>query len=86
MHDFKRLRGLAAAMTPVTAPPITNSVGLGSDASEYETPPIGDAAAVAQAITKAGDRARGHNDTPAPKLSDTAEGILAAGRRRRAEV
>jgi hypothetical protein len=87
MHDFRRL----ATMTPEelallarSAPPVAvpRGAGLGSDAAEFETPPIGDAAALAAAIIAAG-KARVSGQTLSTKSSPLADAIVAAGEKRR---
>jgi hypothetical protein len=91
MHDFKHLAALTAgelAFLTKEAPTVATlgGIGLGPDASEFETSvPLVDSAAVARQIIKAGAKARrGGDDTP-PKLSTTAQAILRAGRVRRGE-
>jgi len=81
MHDFRKLAGLRLKEPTVIAP---RGVGLGADADQYETPSIGDPAAVAAAIIAAGVKARNGGDT-APKLSTLAEQILDAGKKRGGE-
>jgi hypothetical protein len=83
-EDFvKTLRSMTAPAAPpsVAAP---RGVGLGPDASEFETV-AADPAATARAIIAAGNKARGGGDTLAPKLSDAAQQIIDAGKRRRGE-
>jgi hypothetical protein len=83
MHDFRKLAGETLNAPPVVAE--TPVVGTGSDATEFETLiPRDDAAALAAAIIAAGDARRGGRAL-AQKLSATAQGIVAAGARRRAE-
>ncbi len=87
MHDFRKL----ATMTPQelawlapNAPTDTavRGAGIGPDSDQYETP-IGDAAALAKRIVTAGETARSGGTVLSTKLSDAAEKILAAGRKRR---
>jgi hypothetical protein len=83
MDNFRRFAGEALKTPPVVAE--TPVVGTGSDATEFETLiPRDDAAALAAAIIAAGDARRGGR-TLKPKLSATAQGIVTAGARRRAE-
>jgi hypothetical protein len=88
MRDFKQLAGLTAgelaALTRTEAPTVAapHGIGLGSDASQFETV-ASDPAATAAAIVAAAAKARGGGDTLAPKLSAAAEAILRAGRDRR---
>jgi hypothetical protein len=91
MQDFRRLATLTAgelAFLTKEAPTVAvaDGIGLGPDASEYETSvPPADSAAVARQIIKAGAKARRGGDGTPPKLSTMAEAILRAGRVRRGE-
>jgi hypothetical protein len=92
MHSFKQLAALTpqelAALTRTEAPTVAAAplgVGLGVDSDQFETHPIGDAAALAKRIVAAAKTARSGGPVLSVKLSDAAEKILAAGRRRRAE-
>jgi hypothetical protein len=87
MHDFRKL----ATMTPAelarlspTAPTVApHGIGVGVDADQYETP-IGDAARLASQIVAAAKTARAGGPMAA-KMSDAAQQIIDAGKRRRAE-
>jgi hypothetical protein len=84
MHDFRKLATMTPAelarLSPTVAAP--HGIGLGPDASQFETV-ASDPAATAAAIVAAAAKARGGGDTLAPKLSAAAEAILRAGRDRR---
>jgi hypothetical protein len=88
MHSFKQLAALTAgelAFLTKEAPTVATpgSIGLGPDASEFETPPI-DAAATARAIVKAA-KSRDGGGAMMPKPSTVAQQILDAGAKRRGE-
>jgi hypothetical protein len=88
MFDFKTLARLTAgeeAFLTRKLPGLGSlNIGLGPDASEYETTVLlADSATVARQITKAAKLAKS-GGPPLPELSATAKAILAAGVRRRA--
>jgi hypothetical protein len=93
MQDFKKLAGaltplelawLAAGASPtVTSPRGTTGIGVGADASEYETV-ASDPKATARMIIKAAALARSGGPV-ALKPSTVAQQILDAGKRRRGE-
>jgi hypothetical protein len=88
MFDFKTLAKLTAVeeafLTRKEAPTSTaHGIGVGVDASEFETPPI-DAAATARAIVKAA-KSRDGGGAMMPKPSTVAQQILDAGAKRRGE-
>jgi len=81
IFDFKKLAGLTPQKEPHLAAP--RGVAIGSDGDQYETPPIGDAAATARLILKAA-ATRDAGGPMMPKPSTVAQQILDAGEKRRA--
>jgi hypothetical protein len=82
--DFLRLiRQQAEAPPTVRSPLGTTGIGLGPDASEYETTVApADSAAVARQIVKAA-KTRAAGGPLAPQMSAAAQAIIDAGVRRR---
>jgi hypothetical protein len=83
MYDFRKLADETSKAPPVVAE--TPVVGTGSDATEFETViPLADVGPLAAAIIAAGNARRGGR-TLVSNLSATAQAIVRAGERRRAE-
>jgi hypothetical protein len=82
-EDFVKLLRLQRVEAPAVRPtPVTTGIIDPASFETYETP-VSDSARVAAAIVAAAKLAR--SGPPAAKMSDVAERILAAGRKRRAE-
>jgi hypothetical protein len=82
-EDFVKLLRLQLAEAPNVRPPLGTAIIDPVSFETYETP-VSDSVRVAAAIVAAANLARS-GGPPAAKMSDAAERILAAGRKRRAE-